>query len=58
MKAKNCDDCEHYTWSFVSEAKCKLGHKLRFYKPKTLSDAHSGNFGYKRKCEDFKGVEQ
>ena len=50
MKAKQCDECKnfkHLPW-------CKKGHKPRFYKPANLSDAHSGNWGFKRRCADFK----
>lgn len=52
-----CDECKHYavdasdesTWRNV----CKLSHKPRFYKPQTLSQAHGGDWGWKRVCSDF-----
>ena len=50
MKARQCNECTY----FVSHEKdpCTLGNKPRFYKPK--NDDPYADFGYKKKCEDFK----
>ncbi len=57
MKASYCEDCKHYaidpdddtTW----HRPCEFGHKPRFYRPLTLSQAHSNDWGWKRRCHDF-----
>ena len=49
-----CDQCKHYinndkeTWDI-----CALGNKPRFYAPQTMRQAMNGDWGWKRKCEDF-----
>ena len=49
-----CDECKHHinneysTWDV-----CDLGHKPRFYKPQSMRQAINGDWGWKRKCEDF-----
>lgn len=61
MKAKQCDECEHMK---VDEARmvlpnvwvadviqCAKNHKPRFYMPKSYLDF---DYGWKRRCEDFK----
>lgn len=55
--AKNCDECKHLKTNTIDLSDfpyCLKGHKPRLYKPQNLSDAHSGNWGFKRRCEDFK----
>lgn len=54
--AKYCDECKHYVdqedeskWRDV----CGLNHKPRFFIPQTMSQAHSKNWGWKRRCGDF-----
>jgi hypothetical protein len=32
---------------------CRLKHKPRFYKPLTMSQAHTSNWGWKKRCADF-----
>jgi hypothetical protein len=52
-----CDECKHYTITGEEEFHyrnvCALGHKPRFYVPKTNSQAYLGIWGWKRKCENF-----
>ena len=48
MKASDCIDCNNYQ---SDETACQIGHKPRFYKPK--SDPHDPDWGWKRKCADF-----
>lgn len=56
MKAKNCDECQFFNveLTYPFNVVCSKGHKPRFYKPATLSDAHRGDWGFKRRCNDFK----
>lgn len=55
-RASYCDECKHFAdrydapdWRTV----CMLGHKPRFFMPQTMSQAHSRDWGFKRRCEDF-----
>lgn len=59
MKARQCDECKHYDAEIVPYEgwPCVEGHKPRFYKPLTISQAHSGDWGWKRRCEDFERSE-
>lgn len=54
MKTRYCNECKYLTHHEDKDSVCKLGHKPRFYIPKDFSDVRMGNFGYKRKCADFK----
>jgi len=49
MKAKHCDFCIHVSGTFDAR-KCELGHKPRFYMPKSHTDER---WGWMRRCEDF-----
>lgn len=63
MNAKHCDTCQHKT---VEEAiltggqwktcvlTCAIGHKPRFFKPRYI---HDYEWGWKRKCEDYKNAD-
>lgn len=54
MKTKHCDECLHsYTRDWDLRLYCNKGHKPKFYAPKDISQSVRGNFGWKRKCEDF-----
>ena len=60
MKAKQCDECQHFDgerWNH-KDGPCTKGHRPRFYKPLTFSQAHSSSWGWKRKCEDFERKEK
>lgn len=57
MKAKNCDECQ-YLVSDIDTSECLKGHELDFQMPRHMSDVYNGNYGYKRKCEDFKELER
>lgn len=51
-KTRHCDECKHlYYWVGADEYQCLKLHKPRFYKPAREGDL---NWGWKRKCEDFK----
>jgi hypothetical protein len=50
MKAKHCNECQGYNLTTISSQVCKLGHRVRFYLPKSPID-YSG--GWKRACADF-----
>lgn len=61
MKAKHCDTCQN---KVVEEAiltggqwktcvlACAIGHKPRFFTPRYI---HDYEWGWKRKCTDYKG---
>ena len=52
-KTRYCDECEHWQEiNFRRTTPCSLGHKPRFYRP--TDDPHHINWGWKRRCEDFK----
>lgn len=52
MKAKHCDECKYFKKTIVSPlTPCKLRHKPRWYSPKGAGDT---DYGYKRKCDDYK----
>lgn len=55
MKAKHCEECWffHQPSEIRPRAGCQKGHKPRFYAPKNISKAQRGDYGWKRKCEDF-----
>lgn len=52
QKAKQCDECaHHFSKGEGNSPLCDKRRKPRFFMPK-----HGGDYeyGYKRKCEDFK----
>ena len=54
-KTRYCDECAHrrlYSEGAAESPPCELGHKPRFYKPYEYQ--HDYNWGWKRRCEDFK----
>lgn len=53
MKTRHCDECAHFVASIADpERVCGLRHRPRFYMPR--HPLHDG-WGWKRKCDDFKG---
>ncbi len=62
MKAQWCEECRHCDLDrldkFGRGSPCTKGHRPRLYKPLTLSQAHSDDWGWKRKCEDFERREK
>ena len=55
MKARHCDECCHFDLKEDEFGRpippvCLKGHRPRFYMPKGPMD---GDWGYKRRCEDF-----
>jgi predicted anti-sigma-YlaC factor YlaD len=54
MKAKNCDECKHFSETLATYKRpCKLLHRPRFYVPRTTTQAEAGDYGWKRRCNDF-----
>ncbi len=54
-RAAECAKCKHWKPDALSERKCLLGHRPRFY-----LYAYTGgkrNPGYRRRCEDFEPKE-
>ena len=58
MKAADCHACVHFKNQHYLKGMdmCKLGHKPRFYNPQTLAQAHTGMYGWKKRCNDFKDM--
>ncbi len=57
MKAKHCDECANEGPYFPDNEykfNCLLGHKPRFYQPRSPYPHDGNDWGWKRKCEDFK----
>jgi len=48
VKAKCCDECQHYTRTMPP---CSKGHAPRFYLPRYVNDGCG--WGFKRRCQDF-----
>lgn len=56
MKTRHCDECSNFKNTLDHEGSdfltwCSVGHRPRFYNPRSYNDE---NFGWKRKCGDFK----
>jgi len=52
MKTQHCDECKHFNDEDVPGARvCEKNHKPRWYSPKGTLDQ---NYGWKRKCDDFR----
>ena len=52
--ADYCDQCAHYKATVERPRDvCAIGHRPRFYIPKTLGEAHGGSWGWKKRCIDF-----
>ncbi len=53
--ANYCDECRHYSMHRIDTERtpCSIGHRPRFYTPQNLSQAHSSDWGWKRRCPDF-----
>ena len=58
MQTKHRDECKHSQSYLPEEMRCLKGHRPRFYTPKTITQAQRGEFGWKRKCEDFEQEKQ
>jgi hypothetical protein len=50
-KSNFCDTCAHYNAKLRNV--CEAGHRPRFYCPDTWAQAFHGDWGWKRRCEDF-----
>ena len=54
MKTAHCDECRHSLWSYRKDGtpmlRCKLRKKPRFFLPRFADD----DYGWKRKCGDYK----
>lgn len=58
MTTKHCDECSRFRYQYSLDrvfggARCSLGHKVRFFKPKS-NNYMDDDYGWKRKCGDFK----
>lgn len=51
IKTKQCDECIFSQYNSFGILSCKKEHKPKFYLPKNELDT---NWGWKRKCEDYK----
>lgn len=50
-KTQHCEDCSHGKWNVAdSDLVCEMGHKPRFFTPKSPLDK---DWGFKRRCSDF-----
>ena len=62
MKTQWCEECRHFDGDLLDRLgrgnPCTKGHRPRFYNPKNLTQAHTGIYGWKRRCEDFEGREK
>lgn len=59
MKAVYCDECKHFSETLATYKRpCKAGHRPRFYVPRTTSHAVVGDYGWKRRCNDFEKSER
>ncbi len=58
--ASYCDECKHYSLHRIDDTRtpCSLGHRPRFYIPQTMSHAHSNDWGWKRRCQDFVATQE
>ena len=54
MKTRHCAQCKHQDWK-PDRAVCLKGHKPKFFVAKTMYQAMTDDYGYKRKCADFEG---
>ena len=57
MKTQYCAECFHFAYRDDDPRVCTKSHKPRFYPPQTVMDIVRGEFGWKRKCEDFVLIE-
>jgi len=59
LKTRHCEECRYFSCVFDMasshdvDATCTKGHRLRFYKPRSITD---DDYGYKRRCEDFEPI--
>jgi hypothetical protein len=58
MKTRNCAVCIFARYlpngKWDETFSCAKGHKPRFYQSANTVAAMEGDYGYKRKCEDYK----
>ena len=52
MGTKNCDECKNGNF-LKPKMECFLGHKPRFYMPKSNYPHFDNDWGYKRACIDY-----
>ena len=55
-RAAHCNECKHYNGD--RDRPCNLDHRPRFYLPQTMRAVHTGDFGWKRRCADFKDAKE
>lgn len=54
IKTRHCAECKHQHWQ-TDRVVCAKGHKPKFFIAKTMWQAITCDYGYKRKCLDFEG---
>jgi len=52
MKTRHCAQCKHQDWK-PDRAVCVKGHRPKFFVAKTMYQAMTDDYGYKRKCADY-----
>ena len=55
MVTRHCDECANHMSVLGNELACALDHKPRWYSPKGPMDF---NYGWKRRCADFKELKK
>jgi hypothetical protein len=56
---RDCCECKKHRFEGREEEpelKCNVGHKPRFYMPRSLMDYHAGRhdtWGWRRECDDY-----
>ena len=53
MKTRHCAECRHLDVKINQKSVCARGHKPKFFTAKTVWQAISCDYGYKRKCADY-----
>lgn len=57
IKMRHCDECANHRAVIGNELACALDHKPRWFAPKN-DNPHDINYGWKRKCEDFRELDE
>lgn len=53
-RAAYCDECKHYRGGTDRQTVCGRGHLPKFYFAKSYLQLVLGDFGWKRRCPEFK----
>ena len=55
VKTHHCEECTYHRAVLGNELACAYDHKPRWFSPKGPLDQ---NYGWKRKCEDFRELKK